>query len=106
MPKVWRLKQEIPLDISENLGEYPKFFQQLLYNRGLIKKDEISEFLNPKYENLHSPFLFKDMQKAVDRIWQAIEKNEQITRPLLIRNILDIYYQHSLCFLQVLWIFC
>ena len=79
MAKNWKLKTEITSEIPQNLGQYPKFFQQLLHNRGLVEKDEIEDFLNPKYENLHSPFLFKDMQKAVDRIWQAIEENQKIT---------------------------
>ena len=61
------------------MGSYPKFFQQLLYNRDLLEPDEIEDFLNPKYENLHSPFLFQDMQKAVDRIWGAIEEGQKIT---------------------------
>jgi len=79
MAKVWELKTEkLPESLVENLGEYPKFFQHLLYNRGLTEKDEIEEFLNPKYENLHSPFLFKDMQKAVERIWEAIDDHQKI----------------------------
>lgn len=49
---------------------------QLLFNRGLNTKEKADEFLNVKYENLHSPFLFKNMEKAVARIWQAIENKE------------------------------
>lgn len=78
MPKKWKLKEEIPQEIGEKLSEYPKLLQQLLYNRGLIEPGEIKNFLEPKYEDLYSPFLFKDMQKAVDRIWKAIEGKEKI----------------------------
>lgn len=43
-----------------------------------IKEENLEEFLNPKLENLNNPFLFKDMEKAVERIKKAIEKNEHI----------------------------
>lgn len=79
MPKLWKLKSEIPQDAVGNLSAYPKLLAQLLYNRGLNDANKIEDFLNPKYENLHSPFLFKDMQKAVDRIWQGIDRGEKIT---------------------------
>src|SRR3989344_3725501 len=79
MSKNWKLKSEIPQDIAEKLKDHLPLIRQLLYNRGLIEKDQIEKFLTPKYEELHNPFLFKDMQKAVDRIWQAIDGNEQIT---------------------------
>ena len=49
-----------------------------MFNRGLVDKDQILDFLEPQYEKLHSPFLFKDMQKASDRIWQAMEDGEKI----------------------------
>ena len=51
---------------------------QLLKNRGLADQDEQDNFLNPEYGKLHSPFLFKDMEKAVQRIWQAIDAGEKI----------------------------
>jgi single-stranded-DNA-specific exonuclease len=67
--------QAIPPPEGEGNGV---LLAQLLFNRGLKEKDEIRDFLEPKYENLHSPFLFKDMEKAVERIWEAIDRNEKI----------------------------
>ncbi len=78
MPKIWKLKSQIPQDVAEKLSEYPPLMRQLLYNRGLTDKHQTADFLNPRYENLHSPFLFKDMQKAVDRIWLAVDRGEKI----------------------------
>lgn len=78
MPKTWKLKSEIPEDFAQKLSEYPKLAAQLLYGRGLTEKQQIKEFLEPKYESLHSPFLFQEMQKAVERIWQAIDENQKI----------------------------
>lgn len=53
-------------------------FSRLLVARGL-SNDEMKEFLNPKYENCHDPFLLPDMQLATDRIAEALQKQEHIT---------------------------
>ncbi|MEK7618040.1 MAG: single-stranded-DNA-specific exonuclease RecJ [Patescibacteria group bacterium] len=79
MIKLWKLKPKISADLSHHYTDYDGLLAQLLYNRGLTEPHQIQEFLNPQYERLNSPFLFKDMQKAVERIWQAIEKNQKIT---------------------------
>ena len=55
-----------------------EFLDNLLKKRGLEKKKEIETFLNPKWEDNYDPFLFLDMKKIAKRIWQAIEKNENI----------------------------
>ena len=68
MAKNWKLKS----------SPYSTLADSLLYHRGLKDAPEIEKFLNPKYEDLHNPFLFLDMQKAVDRIWRAIENDEPI----------------------------
>jgi len=53
-------------------------FEEILKARGL--EDEARElFLSPKYEAKHDPFLLPDMQKAVDRLVMAREKQEHIT---------------------------
>lgn len=76
--KIWKIKPGIAPETSEKLSQYPKLLRQLLFGRGLVDVDKVKDFLEPKYENLHSPFLFGDMKKAVDRIWQAIENKEKI----------------------------
>jgi single-stranded-DNA-specific exonuclease len=38
----------------------------------------VSQFLHPSLSHLHSPFLMKDMDKAVDRVVQALSKKEQV----------------------------
>ena len=78
MNKTWKLKPKIPDELINQYQDYDPLLAQLLYNRRLIQKHQIDEFLFPEYERLHSPFLFKDMEKAVDRIWQAISQNQKI----------------------------
>ena len=50
----------------------------LLSNRGVLP-EERERFLNPSYdEHLYDPYLLKDMEKAVVRIFEAIEAKEKI----------------------------
>ncbi|MFH1457506.1 MAG: single-stranded-DNA-specific exonuclease RecJ [Patescibacteria group bacterium] len=52
---------------------------QLLYDRGLDNHEKVDEFLSPDYtQDIHDPFLFNDMRKAVDRINLAIKNKEKI----------------------------
>ncbi len=51
---------------------------QLLVNRGLEDVEAARSFLFVKKQTFHDPFLFKDMDKAVARINEAIEKGEKI----------------------------
>lgn len=53
-------------------------FEQILAARGLVGKTR-EEFLQPDYTNGHDPFLLPDMQKAVDRLVLARERQERIT---------------------------
>lgn len=50
----------------------------LLVQRGIETYDEARAFFRPSLEDLHNPYLMKDMDKAVDRIEKAIEKGENI----------------------------
>lgn len=80
MPKRWNLLQEPPASFFEEHPELPRIVATLLFHRGVVTQKQIDEFLNPDYlEDVHDPFLFKDMQKAVDRIVKAIKNNEKIT---------------------------
>ena len=80
MKKRWNLK---PLDhpkaidlakqlnISEILG-------QLLVQREISDFESAKKFFRPQLNDLHDPFLMKDMDKAVVRLQKAINENEKI----------------------------
>ncbi|QIB26534.1 single-stranded-DNA-specific exonuclease RecJ [Caloranaerobacter azorensis] len=51
---------------------------KVLINRGIKTVEECKNFINVSLENLYNPFLLKDMDVAVERIINAIQKNEQI----------------------------
>jgi len=50
----------------------------LLVRRGYREPAVARKFINPSIDDLHSPFEFRDMDKAVNRILKAIEGNEPI----------------------------
>ncbi|MBN2538449.1 MAG: single-stranded-DNA-specific exonuclease RecJ [Deltaproteobacteria bacterium] len=51
---------------------------QILINRGITTLDEAKKFLFPSLEQLHNPFLMKDMKRGVDRIIVGISRNEKL----------------------------
>ncbi len=51
---------------------------QLLLQRGITTYEEAKNFFRPQLEDLHDPFLMKDMDIAVNRIETAIANNENI----------------------------
>lgn len=74
----WTKKQlkEIPMAFSVNI--HP-LVAKLLYSKGLENEQEIQSFISPNYEkDCHDPFLFVDMEKAVERIRLAKQNNETV----------------------------
>jgi single-stranded-DNA-specific exonuclease len=57
--------------------KFPELFENLLRSRG-ITPDMEEEFLKPDYKKLHDPILLPDMEKARDRVIEAMKKNEHI----------------------------
>lgn len=79
MKKTWLIAPNVGQSLLKEFPDLPPVILQLLSNRGLTKKQEIEEFFNSNFqEHVHDPFLFKDMEKAVQRIFKAIEKGEKI----------------------------
>lgn len=77
---IWR-----SIDIEEDhIKQYSKIFNteplitKLLLDRGMTTVEQVNTFFSPKLEDLHDPFLLKDMDIAVDRIKQAINAKEKI----------------------------
>lgn len=50
----------------------------LLQSRGITKAEDVIDFISSSENELSSPFLLKDMDKAVCRIREAIENGEKI----------------------------
>ena len=50
----------------------------LLAQRDVLDFESAKKFFRPSLDNLYDPFLFRDMQKAVDRILNAIDAHQKI----------------------------
>jgi len=62
---------------AEALG-LPKAAATILLRRGFQDSAAAARFLNPRIEDLHDPFLLRDMESATERIRRAIGNNEAI----------------------------
>ena len=50
----------------------------LLVQRGIDTVEKAEKFFKPSLADLHDPFLMKDMEKAVERVEQAVANQEKI----------------------------
>ncbi len=79
MVKQWILREPIPEEINKELEQYPELVRHLLFYRGVKTKEGAEKFLNPDYEkDLYDSFAILNMDKAVERILQAVKNNEKI----------------------------
>ncbi|TSC62900.1 MAG: single-stranded-DNA-specific exonuclease, partial [Parcubacteria group bacterium Greene0416_14] len=77
--KKYTVREKIPDSADEALRAYPPLVRSLLFYRDIADEKKAREYLLPDYErDLHDPFLMLDMEKAVERIKQAVQKNEKI----------------------------
>ncbi|WP_275315004.1 single-stranded-DNA-specific exonuclease RecJ [Tenacibaculum bernardetii] len=67
--KVNQLAKELSVD---------KTLAKILVQRNIDTFDKAKQFFRPSLNDLHDPFLMKDMQIAVERIEKAIANNENI----------------------------
>lgn len=79
--KRWVIKEQGVSQTVENLAAslgISKVLANLLVQRGIESSDEAQRFFNPRLEDMHDPFLMKDMDRAIDRIGRAVEQGEKI----------------------------
>lgn len=81
MQKKWLIRTPLDVTLVDELRSKLKIdsvIAELLLQRGITSYHEAEAFFRPKLENLHDPFLMKDLDKAVDRLSQAIDNNEKV----------------------------
>ena len=78
---IWNIKTQPVDEIKRIAGECgcSEFLARLLYNRSFLTKEDIDSFLNDDLSTLSDPFLLTDMQKATERIKEAIESDQKIS---------------------------
>lgn len=81
MEKNWRLKpagDPAGIRVLEKAINVNEHMARLLIQRGITSYEEARNFFRPSLDDLHDPFLMKDMNRAIDRITTAIDRNEKI----------------------------
>ena len=82
MEKRWTLKERAEesaiKELSASLNSLHPVLCELLIHRGVTCFDQAKSFFRPSLSELHDPFLMKDMDNAVERLQDAIEKKEKI----------------------------
>ena len=77
----WKLKEtgdkNLEYLLSKEFGIHP-IISQILVNRGIPDIEAARRYLHPSLNDLHSPFLMKDMKKGVSRLLKAIHDSEEI----------------------------
>ena len=81
--QVYEAQPRIREEVHETLKHLDSVTRQLLFARGITTRDDAEKFLHPNYDtDLHDPFLFTDMEKAVGRILHAIHELERPREPV------------------------
>jgi single-stranded-DNA-specific exonuclease len=81
MEKKWDISHKPEEEAIQRLSKELTINQDLaaiLIQRGIKTYDESKGFFRPDLEQLHDPFLMKDMDKAVNRLTDAIANGEKI----------------------------
>jgi single-stranded-DNA-specific exonuclease len=77
----WNLKSKPEKEKVQNLQnalQIDEIVATLLVQRGVETYEQAKTFFRPSLEDLHNPYLMKDMDKAVARIEKAIIESENI----------------------------
>ncbi len=81
MEKRWIIREQgdesLVKRLSEELG-IDHNLSNLLAQRGIGSYEEARAYFRPSIDDLHDPFLMKDMDKAIERISRAVEGGERI----------------------------
>lgn len=77
----WMIREQADLEMAESLGKEINVnltLANMLVNRGVDSFQKAKDYFRPDLDKLHDPFLMKDMDKAVERLSEAIRKEEKI----------------------------
>jgi single-stranded-DNA-specific exonuclease len=74
----YRLADPVTPEVQAELSHLEPLLAQLLFARGVETKEAADQFLSPRFEERHDPFLMTDMEKAVARVLSAMKEGERI----------------------------
>lgn len=68
-----------PVEGEHQIAGYAPLLTRLLVNRGITSEEAAERYLRPSYvRDMHDPLLIHDMEKAVVRLFEAVEAKEKI----------------------------
>lgn len=78
--KRWRIREPDPASVAglSETGLFSPFTARLLVNRGITEPAAASRFVSAVLGDLHDPFLFSGMERAVERLVLAARKRERV----------------------------
>ena len=76
----WHIKEieNEKVNLIKNEFNLPDSIAKIMALRGIVSRQTTSTFFKPQKNNLHNPFLLKDMEKAVNQILFQKNKNGKI----------------------------
>jgi single-stranded-DNA-specific exonuclease len=77
----WKLAEEPDSNIVRTLEKklnVPYKIARMLVRRGITDFEQARKFFKPSLTDFYDPFLMKGMEKAVERIMEAVQKGEKI----------------------------
>lgn len=80
MIKKWEIYNSDEQKVKEICEKYNlnEVIGKIIVNRKVVNDEEVRIFITPTRDDFHDPFLFKDMDIAVNRIIKAIDNKENI----------------------------
>ena len=82
MEKRWKITEKAGVGaikkLSQELNNLDESLCNILIQRGIDSFNKAKDFFRPSLDQLHSPFLMKNMEQAVQRLQQAMKNNENI----------------------------
>ena len=79
-------------------AELPLFLAETLVKRGIYTAQQAEAYFTPSIQDFHDPYLFEDMEAAVQRIIDACEAGEHVT-------VFGDYDCDGICATAILWHF-
>ena len=70
---VTRIRPRVPLDFQVS-----DFLLHVLASRGVTENRDLEQYFYPSLDHLHDPFLLAEMDRAVDRMFQAARDGERV----------------------------
>ena len=81
MQKKWQVKTPKDSTLIDKLRSNLKIdpvVAELLLQRNITTFEDAEAFFRPNLEQLHDPFLMRDMDLAVERLQQAIDEEQKV----------------------------